>query len=631
LPEDEPTIVLSEARSPEIEDYITKRMIRATPEEHVRQIIVRKLVEEYGYPTAEIQTIPEFYIKKGSKKIGPADVVVFRSDRKTFDNVYIIVETKRQERKDGLDQLLSYFAPTNAEFGVWFNGREVIYIQSLKKAPYYREIPDIPKKGETLEDVGLYQKDKLVPATEMKSIFETCHNYIYANEGLLKEKVFTEVLKLIFMKMIDEKGPSERCEFRITDKELDELEKEQPNDVVRRIDALFTKVKETYPDVFPDPSERINLRALTLGVVVSRLQKYSLLRTKTDVKGTAFQTFVYAHERGERGEFFTPHPIPYLAVKMLNPKDNESIIDPACGSGGFLVEAMKHVFEGIDRSRKHLSEPERASIKADYARMHIRGIDVNPDLARVSKMRMILYDDGHTGIFSANSLDLFARIAETAYKAGAGEIRPKKFIALFTNPPFGTRGLVTDKTILENYKLAHRWSQSEKTGLWTPDDAELLEGQVPDVLFIERCLEFLKEEGRMAIVIPDGILTNAQQEYVREYIKQNARILGVVSLPQERFIPYGASAKTSLLLLQKVSSTELFKLRSSNYPIFMAICERIGFDIRGRVIHRKNAEGQLVDSKGNVVTNEDDADVDTDVEDIIKAFDSFKQANGLRF
>jgi type I restriction enzyme M protein len=627
----EPPILVRETRKAEIEDYISRKMVLATPEEQVRQIMVRKLVEEYGYSPKQIQTVPELFITKGSKRIGAADIVVFHDDQKSPDNIYIIVETKRQERKDGLDQLKSYMAPTNAEYGIWFNGRDIIYIQSLKKAPFWREIPDIPKNGETLEDVGLYQKRNLVPATEMKTIFDTCHNYIYANEGLLKEKVFNEVLKLIFIKMVDEKGPSQKCEFRITEKELEELEQDKQNDFLSRIEHLFNNVKQTYPDVFPEQSERINLKPLTIGVVVSRLQKYSLMRTSTDVKGTAFQTFVYAHERGERGEFFTPHPIPYLAVKMLNPHEDEPIIDPACGSGGFLVETMKHVFDQIDKTRQHLSETERQGIKAEYARNNIHGIDINSDLTRISKMRMILYDDGHTGIFSANSLDVFAQISQIAWRAGAGNVKPNKFMVLFTNPPFGTKGLVTDKTILKNYKLAHKWKKNKETGIWEIDESKLLDGQVPDILFIERCLEFLREKGRMAIVLPDGILTNAQQYYVREFVKRNARILAVVSLPQETFIPHGAGAKTSLLFLQKLSKAELSQLKETDYEIFMAICERIGFDIRGRVIHKKNTLGQLIDDKGGIVANEDDAAVDTDVDEIIAAFNQFKKQQNFDF
>ncbi len=617
-------------RKPEVVDYITGKRLPATPEERVRQIMVQKLVEEYGYSPDQIQTVPEFYITKGSKKIGPADIVVFYGNKKRQDNIYIIVETKREERKDGIDQLKSYLSPTTAEFGVWFNGKEIIHLQSLKKRPFFKEIADIPKKGETLEDVGLYLKKNLVPASELKTVFETCHNYIYANEGLLKEKVFNEVLKLIFIKMVDERSTDQKCKFRITEKEKDELESGFSNEFLSRIQTLFTKVKDQYHDVFPDINEKINLLPLTIAFIVSRLQKYSLIGTPADVKGIAFQTFVHAHERGERGEFFTPYPILQLAIKILDPKEDEKILDPAVGSGGFLVQAMKHVFKKIDEKRQDLSKSIRDKIKEKFARTYIRGIDINPDLARVSKMHMILYDDGHTGIFSTNSLDSLQRIREAALLAGAGDITANMFQIILTNPPFGTKGRVTSKFILERFDLAYRWK-----GVKGSEELEKtmypLESQVPDILFLERCLEFLVNHGRMAIVLPDGILTNATSNYVREYIKHKSRIIAVISLPQETFVPHGAGSKTSVLFLQKMQPSELALIKKENYPIFMAICERIGYDIRGKTIYKKNNLGQLIDNSGKVVNNEDEAAIDTDIPEIIESFNKFKVRNHLKF
>lgn len=617
-------------KKPEVVDYITGKRVLATPEERVRQIMTQRLVEEYGYSPSQIQTIPEFYIRKGTKKIGPADIVVFHSERKTQDNIYIIVEIKREERKDGIDQLKSYLSPTTAEFGIWFNGREIVHLQSLRKRPFFREITDIPKKGETLKDIGLYLKKNLVPASELKSIFETCHNYIYANEGLLKEKVFNEVLKLIFIKMVDERSLGQKCEFRITEKELEEVKQDIHNEFISRIELLFKKVKEQYSDVFPDYAEKINLKPLSIAVIVSRFQKYSLINTPADVKGIAFQTFVHAHERGERGEFFTPYPILQLAVKILNPKEDEKILDPACGSGGFLVQAMKHVFNKIDESRPDLPQSTRNQIKENYAHTYIRGIDINPDLARVSKMHMIIYDDGHTGIFSTNSLDTFQRIRETALLAHAGDITENMFRIILTNPPFGSKGKVTGATILEQFELAHRWKKNKLTGKFELTSS-MLQSQVPDILFIERCLDFLEDYGRMAIVLPDGILTNITLRYVREFIKQRVRIIGIVSLPQETFVPHGAGSKTSVLFLQKLPFSELNRLKEEDYPVFMAICERIGYDIRARTIYKKNNLGQLINDEGEVVNNEDEAAIDTDIPQIIEAFMEFKRINHIDF
>lgn len=604
-------------------DYATGRQLRERPEEQSRQIFEKRLVDEYGYSKDQLEI--EFLIQKGSRKIGPADIVVFRDNRKTFDNIYIIVETKRKEISEGIDQLKSYLSPTSAEFGVWFNGKDMpVYLQNLKKAPYFRGIPDIPKKGETLEDIGLYQKKDLIPATELKSVFEVCHNYIYANEGLLKEKTFNEVLKLIFIKMADEKKSNPKCEFRITDKELKELEEGKENAFMERILNLFSEVKTRYGDVF-DPNERINLRPLTIAFIVSQFQKYSLINTEADVKGTAFQTFVYAHQRGERGEFFTPHPIVELSVKMLNPKDNEKFIDPAGGSGGFLVKGMNHVKEKFIRDNPHRKDEANDFLK-DYAHVYISGIDINPDLAKVAKMHMILYDDGHTGIFAANSLDDFdnlVRIAQTMGVPRAIQPQPDTFQVLMTNPPFGTKGKVTSKRILENFELGHKW-EKDKDGRWTKT-SKILDGQVPDILFIERCLQLLENHGRMAIVLPDGDLTNQNTEYVREFIKQKARLLAVVSLPPETFVPHGTGVKASVLFLQKLPEEELEKLKKHDYLIFMAICEKIGYDVRGRTLYKKDEKGELIkDENGEKI-------IDSDISEIIEGFEDFKKGEDLRF
>lgn len=606
-------------------DFVTGKRLRKTPEEEVRQLFERKLVEEYGYSKDQIDI--NVRIKSGRGYLPKkADIVVFKDSRnkRPEENAYIIVETKTQERKEGIDQLETYINNTTAEFGVWFNGKDIVYKYRLRKPHAFRDIPDIPRKGETLEDIGLYYKKDLVPATELKTVFEVCHNYIYANEGLLKEKVFDEVLKLIFIKMVDEKSSNPKCEFRITEKEMEEVEEGKKNAFVDRVLNLFERVKKELPSLF-DPYERINLKPVTLAFVVGKLQRYNLINTPVDVKGTAFQTFVYAHQRGERGEFFTPYPIIELAVKMLNPKDYEMIIDPACGSGGFLIRAMRHVWEQVDRDRPDLNEAQRKELKIKYARSYVRGIDFNPVLARVSKMHMVLYDDGHTGIFSCNSLLPFDKINEAALKAGAGEIKPESFDVVLTNPPFGSRGKVSDKTILQNFELGYKWKKDEVTGKWVKTN-QLLDAQVPDILFVERCLQFLRDGGRMAIVLPDGDLNDTSLEYVRDFIRNKARILAVVSLPKrETFYPHGAGTQASVLFLQKLNEEELEELKRKDYPIFMAVSERIGYDIRARTVYKRDEKGDLIrNEKGEPI-------VDTDIPEVVEAFEKFKKQHNLPF
>jgi type I restriction enzyme M protein len=560
---------------------VTGEWLRATPEVLDAKIVFAdRLVNEFGYTPEQIQTKPEFYIKKGSQKIGPADIVVFRDAKdKIQENIWIIVETKRKERSDGIDQLKTYLSPCKgAKWGVWFNGKDIAYLEVLDTPPYFREI--------------------------------------------------YEVLKLIFIKMVDEKSVNPRCEFGISSEEEEEIREGKESTFTERILNLFERVKTQYSDVF-EPYERINIKPITLAFIVGQLQDYNLIETPVDVKGIAFQTFVYAHQRGERGEFFTPYPILELAVKMLNPGDGEKFIDPACGSAGFLIRGMNHVKNEFIRQRPEMKERANEFVK-DYARAYIAGIDINPDLAKVAKMHMVLYDDGHTGIFAANSLLPFNELVSIGEKAGVPRsLRPEQesFNVLMTNPPFGTRGRVTDKTILRQFELGYKWKKDKKTDKWEKTST-LQDGQVPDILFLERCLQLLKNGGRLAIVLPNGDLNNSTSEYIREYVKRNSRILAVVSLPVGTFMSAGSNPQPSVLFLQKLSEEEAEELNEKDYPIFMAIAEKIGYDLKTKtapILYKKDVVGELIrDEKGKTI-------IDSDIPEIIEAFDKFKIKYNLRF
>lgn len=598
-----------------IRDFITNVWIKATPENREAKVIFEeRLVKEYGYSKEQIQ--PEFNIQKGSKTIGPADIVVFRDDKhRQQEDIYIIIECKRKERTDGIEQLKSYLAPTQAKYGVWFNGSEIAYLQHLDKPPYYQEVLHLPRKG---EKEGFPKKSELKPVTNLLSVFKTCHNYIYANEGLSNQDTFDEFLKVLFVKMADEKDRGdERVKFWITDEEEKEVLEDKPSDFFDRIDRLFVKVKKRYYDIFEE-NEKINLRKGTLAFVVAQIKNFNFSLVSTDVKGAAFQTFIHSHYRGERGQFFTPAPITHLCVEMLEPKQNELIIDPACGSGGFLVTAMKYVV-AKSLSKEEKEDPNLlANFTKEYAENYIRGMDINPRLARVAKMRMVLEDDGHTGIFSTNALDNFSKIKSRAQEIGATRIKEEGFELLFTNPPFGSQGKVKNKAILGQFELAHKWQKDKKTGYWQMQINRVTDDQVPDIIFIERCLQFLALYGRLAILLPDGDLTNSSLGYVRQWIRDNARILAVVSLPQETFVPYGAGVKASVLFLQKLPKKELEKLKKKDYPIFMGIIEKIGYDIRGRDIYKRNEQGEII-------KKDDEPIIDEDVSLIVEEFKKFKE------
>ncbi len=617
-----------------VKDYISGKWIKDKPEEQIRQIFLKRLVEEYNYDPKNIKT--EVSITSGQTETKkPADIVVF--DGKGFDpgrNAYIVIEVKRKDRKDGREQLISYVNSTTAEFAIWFNGTQISYYQRYVKPKHdFVDIPDIPKQGEDIDDVGQYYKKQLSPASELKATFGTIHNFIYANEGILKDKVFNEMLKLIFVKLVDEKLPNPKCEFRITKKEMEELESGKSEDFIKRIERLFLEVTKRYSDVF-GPDEKLNMKPDTIGFVISQLQKYSLIRTPVDVKGIAFQTFVYAHQRGDRGEYFTPKQILDLVIEFLNPTETEDVLDPACGSGGFLVSTMNSIRKNMRENRLEMDEKDISIAVKDYARAHIHGIDFNPDLARVSKMYMILNDDGHTGIFSEDSLIDWDSLNQSSLNAQAGKLEKESYEIVMTNPPFGSKGKVTNKKILENFELAYKWKET-KTGY--EKTTKLQKGVVPDVLFLERCLEFLKPYGRIAIVLPDGDLTNSTLEYLRQYIDSKSRIVAVVSLPPETFLSVGAGVTASVIFLQKLPANELKKLKEKNYNIFTAVIDKIGFDVRGRILFKKNDEGDLLKEEIEVIHHDGTKQkqllpvIDTDIPDIIKQFKQFKINEGIEW
>jgi len=598
-----------------IQDFVIDKLLKDTPEERRRQEIERRLVKEWGYPK-ELLDI-EVKIQFGSQKIGRADIVIFR-DRRSKDpnkNAYIIVEVKKESRKDGIEQLESYINATTAEFGIWYNGKDIAFVRRLRKPHRFQEISRIPRYGERFEDLERQlTKNDLIPAFNLKVRFDEVHNYLYANEGFLKEKMFGEIIKLIFMKIVDEKSPRREVWFWISEREYEELlEKGTSQSFIQRIQRLWNETKSFYPEIDGD----LLLKPLSIAEIVRRLQEVSFMKTREDVKGTAFQTFIHENMRGDRGEFFTPQPAIELAVEMLNPNYHESVIDPACGTGRFLIWAMEHVKKKYDLDARRI---------ADYARAHIAGTDINPDLVKVAKMYMVLFEDGWTNIFAANSLLPFDELEEIAEKMRVSKPatpESNKFDIVLTNPPFGTKGKVNASKILAQFDLAHKWKYDKKRKKWVK--LGQLREQTPEILFVERCWQLLKPYGKMAIVLPDGILTNSSLGYVRQWLMDHARILAVVSLPQETFFPYGAGTKASVLFIQKLPEDKLKELNKEGYSIFMAVANKIGYNVRGRTIFKRDKEGNVIkDKEGNSV-------IDTDIPEIIEKFREFKQNHNLKF
>jgi len=492
-------VIVQQGKILDFIDGITQR--NETPEEYVRQEIAKSLVREYGYAKREISV--EFVLRIGTRK-PRADLVIFaEGDNHEQERAWTIIECKSQkikatDRKEGVLQLHSYMAACpNTVYGMWTNGIERFCYRRIESGGKvtFDEIPDIPSKGLTDEDVDRPRFDQLKAASSdaLLFAFRRCHNYIAGNQGLQKPEAFWELLKLIFCKIHDERS-SDEVDFYSTSTERRSMNGQMK--VAKRIEGLFAAVKADYPNIFRE-NEVVELNAAVLAYIVSQLQMYSLLESDIDVKGRAYEEIVGSNLRGDRGEFFTPRNICQMAVHMLDPGERNLILDPACGTGGFLITAMNYVIEKIRAAEiEKWGNVERAETAIRqrvqrYAQALIVGIDLNPNLVKASKMNMVMNNDGSGGLFQGNSLK--------APITWEDDLRARKLFGkvdlLFTNPPFGSKIPIDEPSILEKYDLGHVWSYNAKADKWTKTDV-IQKSQPPEILFIERCVKFLKTTDR---------------------------------------------------------------------------------------------------------------------------------------
>ncbi len=611
VPEFAPTVSVPVAAIPEgkVVDFLTSKLVNDTPEEYVRQNIEKALVRQYRYSPSDCE--PEFRIKMGSAK-PRIDIAVFVSGEMHHQtNARVLIETKKPgtspyDKREGIGQLQSYMAAcANAAYGLWTNGDDRFCFAKRIDAGSvaFEEIVDIPGHGQSEADASRPRRSDLMPATadNLLFAFRRCHNYIAGTEGMQKPEAFWELLKIIFCKIEDER--SKELGFFVTPSELHNTT--TAASAKARLAALFAeKVVKKYPKIFPTADRDIQLKPNVVAFVVSQLQRYTLLGSPIDVKGVAYEEIVGSNLRGDRGEFFTPRNACRMAVAMLNPQPEARALDPACGTGGFLITAMNHSLklleEGDRRSwidREEPSDAERQELyrkRAEYLSRRVFGFDLNPSLVRAAKMNMVMNNDGEGGLFQANSLEnphAWSQDARDAVQLGSIDV-------LFTNPPFGANIVIDDQNVLEQFELGATWDQVDDGSWRIRTDAKgrrsLQKSQPPEILFIERCVQFLVPgSGRMAMVIPNGILNNPALGYVRQWMLDHTQILAVVDMARELFQPKN-DTQTSMVLVRRLSDEEGSKATSGklHYPVFMAIAEKVGHDKRGNAVYRRTADGK---------------------------------------
>lgn len=548
-------------------DYITGKEINATPEEvNAVQPYLKILVEDYGYPKNLIQTHPQYRVKSSpSDKRGyPVDIAVFEYDGKNKKKLKIVVENKKPTRKDGIDQLKDYLKFCEAKIGIWYNGIESVYIKKIEESGniQFEEIPAIPKYKQKLEEIGLYKRKDLKSTHNLKEIFNELRGYIAGNSvGVNRdEAIAKEMIHLILCKIYDERFTkmNDMVTFRATNSDTDE-------DIKNRIDSLFLSVKTKYKDVI-SANDTIDFDGHTLKYIIGKIQNFCLVETDRDIIADAFEVFIGNSLKGEQGQFFTPKNVVKTLVEAVNPSLEEIIIDPSCGSGSFLVETLKKLWNEIDEEGKDYgwSESAIAEEKKAVGIKNIRGIEKDSFLTKLSKSYMAILGDGKGGIFCEDSLDIPKNWSELTQQ----NIKIGTFSVSFSNPPFGIKIKVTGSEKLEQYELAKKIDAKGKV--------KVLDECNVSTLFLERNLQLLKDGGRLGIILPETYFHAPMQKNVREFIFKH-NIQWIIDLPHNTFRPHN-NAKCIAIVIQK------------NYPqqekINMAVAEYIGHDHNGKPLYK---------------------------------------------
>ena len=638
--------------------------IQLKPEEVVRQLYAKRLIDEYSYPKSRLAF--EHPVNFGREK-KRADLAIFEKNRSDVE--YIIVELKKPKLQDGKNQLRSYCSATDAPIGVWTNGERISYYNRIPPN-YFEEITNLPNANQTLADIltepftlkDLILKDKIANERKsLKDIVLEMEDEVLANAGV---DVFEEVFKLIFTKLYDEFESRSDKEFlnrfvrpatNIAIREnpygylhgvdyetLKAAVKDAPDvgfrpmefrntgqtdtELKHKIQNLFDQAKREWPGVFSE-DETFELSDSHLSICVSSLQDIKLFNSNLQVVDEAFEYLVNKSAKGEKGQYFTPRHVIDMCVQMLNPQPGEYMIDTAAGSCGFPVHTIfkltGHLFSNLEIPPK-----EKENV------LKVFGIDFDEKTVRVARTLNLIAGDGETNVLHLNTLD-FERWSDRAegdrkwintygrgfqrlerLRAERDENKQFNFDILMANPPFA--GDIKESRLLHQYQL----------GFGVNGRAQSTVSR--DLLFIERNLDFLKPGGRMAIVLPQGRFNNASDRRIREFIAEQARILAVVGLHGNTFKPH-TGTKTSVLFVQKWDK-ELYA-EVEDYPIFFAVSKKGGKDNSGDYVYAQNNSGQYkLDKNGHLIVDHDLHSHDGQLSDgIAEAFIEWAKAEKLSF
>jgi type I restriction enzyme M protein len=543
----------------------TERM--SDPEEAVRAEFWATLIYDYEYEPSRIGVealVPD------RTPVDRADLVIFRDDERT--RPYAVIECKRDGISDAeFDQAVEQavgngtWAKFRADYVMVVAGATRRTLDFTNYGILEREaniLADLPRAYGRPQEFKYHKGGPIdirrVRLDELITALRKCHQSLWGGGRLSPPTAFGELCKLIFVKIYDEKAnrrPGEPYEFQIKTYE-------PAHRLAERIHDLYEQQKSRDPEVFTD---RIRIDDGTLRTIVSHLEGINLNATDPNVKGVAFERFMDGFFKGDFGQYFTPRPIIRFAVQMIGVTSDDLVLDPACGSAGFLLEALEEVRQHAEAFHE-VGTPGHRDHWRDFARANLYGIEINDEIARVAKMNMMLHEDGHTNVIGADALERLERLQDSH-----PGFAPDRFSVVLTNPPFGAQVTLTERPYLRDYELGSQGA---------PGKTRPRKSQKTEILFIERIAQFLRPgSGRAAIVLPDGLLTNASLQYVRDFIVSKFQILAVVSLPQTAFAHFGTAVKASLVFVRRRADDEEV---SGDEAVFMAAPEFVGYDATGR-------------------------------------------------
>jgi type I restriction enzyme M protein len=611
--ENEPAVAAMEAGK--VFDYITGNAIKDSDKEQVRQRIARAIIHEYGIAAADME--PDFKVVIGGKG-RKVDIAIFKPGTEHVEaSMYraVIVEKepkfttkgayKMRDPKEAakeLELLESVMASVEScNYGLWTNGLEFFFFKKevTRFDTKFRPIGDWPMGDDSFSVEGRSAGRLRRAEVEMlRTAFRRCHNFIHGNEGMPKDAAFWQFLYLTFCKMYDEQQPNESRAFWAG--AFEPFDPAGQRKIRERIEPLFAQVKRKYGELFKG-NEAITLSDRALAFIVSELSRYDFGRTDVDAKGAAYQEIVGTNLRGDRGQYFTPRGAIKLMVKMLDPKEQEKVMDPSCGTGGFLVGTLNYINEVFHEQKKIRAGEEDTeqflSIRdqlAHYATTKLFGADFDPFLVRAAQMNVMMGSNSLGHLFHMNSLE-FPLGDLSGVKAANDYVKLGTVDVIMTNPPFGADIPITETTILQQYELARRWERQGEGFVMTN---AMKPSVSPEVLFIERCVQWLKPGGRMGIVLPNGVLGNPGDEYIRYWILRNCWVLASIDLPVESFIvEANVNILTSLLFLKRkpksvIQAEDLGQKKE--HRVFMAVAENVGFDRRGAKLYKRLPDGEEV-------------------------------------